>query len=561
MTRVESGILLLQNESSAAVQEPSDELRALVVELARLGNGPEDRSAALFQSLRKANSKDFTALLGGVHYLAADNDPLGARLLAAFLSVGTAGDRLLPRVETFRSARRLRQQIMADRRQTMAFQRDWLRRLDDLVQRARHLVQRQASEPETDVSEGRDTWALLGQALRILLDKLDADEVLDHQQRTMLGNLIELEVDAWQERISRLAGQVDPFRVVWVARMLPILAEADVLVRDLRQLIGWIREGNFRRAFRTKNSRASEVLDAKEMARLHKLLADRPELSTLHQLFEAQIQHPLTLNQLATATADVLALMARLHRNGWRSQAPDLLTALLLVRQQVESAELALPLDQDDAVLVEQVCDAPEDEAGAVGWGVRDSRVISGQLVVGVPDEDDPVLAWPDDLPLPQQDHPAAGLGPDAAAMAADEATEVADEAEEEEEKDPLDSGTAIKHLVMTNLQSTSILLGFLRNPKITAVPGLVADVATRTRNPQIIETIATDRALYNGFANRDVPLACLRNPTNVSVNVLRKFIHVKYVSKVELRRMARDTAGLRKEVIREINLYLETLG
>ena len=88
-----------------------------------------------------------------------------------------------------------------------------------------------------------------------------------------------------------------------------------------------------------------------------------------------------------------------------------------------------------------------------------------------------------------------------------------------------------------------------------------VEAVAARTRNPRVIETIAVDRTLHTGFANRGVPIACLRSPVNVSVKILRKFIHVKYVSKIDLKRMAQDRAGIRKEVIREIEKYLEALA
>ena len=65
---------------------------------------------------------------------------------------------------------------------------------------------------------------------------------------------------------------------------------------------------------------------------------------------------------------------------------------------------------------------------------------------------------------------------------------------------------------------------------------------------------------MHTGFANRSVPLAVLRSPVNVPISVLRKFIHVKYVSKVDLKRIAVDQAGVRKEVGREVKKYLKSL-
>jgi len=132
---------------------------------------------------------------------------------------------------------------------------------------------------------------------------------------------------------------------------------------------------------------------------------------------------------------------------------------------------------------------------------------------------------------------------------------------EEDDEENAEPAASAMKNLVLTNIQSTSLVLGFLRNPKFVGIPGLVESVAIRTRNPRVIETIAVDRTLHTGFANRGVALACLRSPVNVSVKILRKFIHVKFISKMDLKRLAQDRAGVRKEVIREIEKYLEALA
>jgi len=126
------------------------------------------------------------------------------------------------------------------------------------------------------------------------------------------------------------------------------------------------------------------------------------------------------------------------------------------------------------------------------------------------------------------------------------------------DEKD--ESQAARKQLVLTNISTISVLLEFLRDAKVTSIPGLVEEIVNRTRNPQVLETVATTRSLCTGFANRNVPLALLRSPVNVSVRTIRRFIHVKFVSKMELKRLAADKSGLRKEVHREIEKYLATL-
>jgi hypothetical protein len=119
----------------------------------------------------------------------------------------------------------------------------------------------------------------------------------------------------------------------------------------------------------------------------------------------------------------------------------------------------------------------------------------------------------------------------------------------------------AIRKLVLDNIMSTSVLLEFLRDPKISSIPGLVAEVVVRTRNPQVLEVIINNRTLHTGFANKAVPLACLRSPVNVPLKSLRRFIHVKYISKVDLKRLANDRTGIRREVGQEITRYLESLN
>jgi hypothetical protein len=146
-------------------------------------------------------------------------------------------------------------------------------------------------------------------------------------------------------------------------------------------------------------------------------------------------------------------------------------------------------------------------------------------------------------VPLPAGPAVAAGEG--------------GDDGEDEDDE----GHSAIKRRVLSSLHSTAVTLAHLRDPKVYAVPGLVEEVVHRTRSAQVAETIATQRQLHRGFANRGVPLALLRSPLNVSVKILRKFVHVQYVSKLELRRLASDRTGIRREVGLEVKHYLRTLA
>ena len=128
----------------------------------------------------------------------------------------------------------------------------------------------------------------------------------------------------------------------------------------------------------------------------------------------------------------------------------------------------------------------------------------------------------------------------------------------DEEESDSKDS---IRDLVMSNMNNTSVLLGLLKNAKIFSSPGVVAQVAQSCRVTRVLEVICTTKVLHTGYANKDVPFHLVRSPVRIPVKTLRRLIHVKYISKVELRRLARDKTGLRREVYDEVLDYLASLS
>ncbi len=236
----------------------------------------------------------------------------------------------------------------------------------------------------------------------------------------------------------------------------------------------------------------------------------------------------------------------------------DLLSTVVAVQQFTPGQGLGIPLDQEqEAVLQKVLADWQESEDGEPGpasWSQQGITLAAGQLLIDLGSVGEDPMVWPNGLPTAEDYDPTRPLK---SCVGLDENGEDQEGAENKNDMD----ASAIKHLVLSNIMSVSLILGFLRNPKIVAIPGLVAAVATRTRNPQIIETIVTDRTLHSGFANRDVPMICLRSPCNVSPKILSRFIHVKFVSKVDLNRMAKDRAGIRKEVASEINRYLRSLA
>ncbi len=509
-----------------------------------------DLSRKLFLALRKMiGTPELQSTLLAIQFLAFKGDVSGARLLAAYLDVTTAGARLIPFVQNFSNTRR-QQLFLEDLTGGLdGSAKDWHCRALHLAGQCKGFSLAEAPKVAAD------PWS----RMRAVLSKLLADVITGNgitaAHRSLMVDLLRLETDAWEERISRLAGTVNPFRISSVQRVLPILGHADANIRDLRQLATWVEAQQDRQAFTRHGFRALEVLEEKEFKAIYDCLKNEMKLQVLAGLHRGGRDNPMTLERLGTAVARLMALDCRLVSRGVKEDDLDLLSAVALVQQYARGNGLALPLDQEQDFILQEILASPDlespGEKGCGSWSFEGFSVEAGQLVLEFDNRGADLLAWPNGLPSPDDLDPSKPL------------VSVDDDLESEDcqgVKKDLDA-SAIKHLVMSSIMSTSVLLGFLRNPKVVSIPGLVAAVATRTRNPQIIETIATDRALYTGFANREVPLACLRSPCNVSPKTLRKFIHVKFVSKIDLKRMANDRAGIRKEIVREIAKYLDVLS
>ncbi len=547
------------------LRPPAPDHPGVLDELRLLAGGQVDRSILagdLYDLLRKHSGAPLArSVLLGIQNLAAQGEPAGARLLAALLEVATPASRLLPRVRGMSSTRRLWTAGSGSPGAPGLVMKEWQDRHQRIGTECCRLVAegRLPDEVRPETPGWEDPWG----SMRLVLDRLcragERQGELPAGPLGLLAGLLRLEADAWQERISQLAGNVDPFRMEAITRVLPLLSRSDGEIRDIREMVSLIESGDVGSAFLKPRLRGRAVMDAREFGMFEKVLKDCPELEPLHALIQAQLGIALEVPVMAHAAARLMGLAERLKLQGDRRQGLDLVTACRLVASCCQQGEVALPVPEAMAGAVQGVLGkpVPAGVSGPAAWDLRGMDLLVGQLVIVLPDPGDLPGIWPLGLPTlegPAHEPAAAGSTDPAAAAQAGESPDGKGE-------DAELTAAAKKNLVLTNLQSCSLVLGFLRNPKFTSVPGLVEAVAMRTRNPQVIETIATDRALHTGFANRGVPLACLRSPVNVSVTVLRRFIKVKYVSKVDLRRLALDRAGVRKEVVREIEKYLETLA
>ncbi len=576
LTGLDQSELLAENLSTAELQ-PTPEIVQELTHLALTQDELPFLAAELFEALRKVSGQPVAAqYLGAIQNLASGGGPAGARLLAAFLSVATPGERLLPVVRELNSSRRCHANFMSGSTGGGPLQTDWLKRLVRIEAVARARQGNQAAPAgSTDNQNPREQhpWPLLRSTLDDLLaHALREDFWTEEEGPALLADILRLDVDAWQERISMLAGNINPFKVKAVMRILPMLNRADSDIRDLRQMVGWVSDRDYESAFIRPLARWRESMDDADWKYVLRDLQGDENLGGLERLAEGLSDQPIMLPQLATGTRLIMDLSKALVSEGVRDESLDMFTACILAQSHFGNGQIVFAVEKELADAIAAVLPA----AGDTNHPLSELTLMSGLLVIdlaaNVPDlahglpcsaeasaaEEAALKAWrraneevdTEDLEALRE----KGL---------DLARKIDGEAEDDDDDDEvIDLGaTALKSLVMTNIQSVSVLLGFLRNPKVTSIPGLVEDIVNRTRNPQIISTIAHDRTLHTGFANKGVAVACLRSPVNVSVKTLRKFCHVKYVSKVELKRMAADRTGIRKEVAREIQKYLEALA
>jgi len=516
-----------------------DELRELALRQDQLST----RSRQLFEQLRKMLGQDrLISCLLGIQEMAACGDPAGARLLAAYLDANTPGSQLLPKVQRFTSTSRL---LDADEESVgKVFLEDWKKRLVKLVATCEARLGKRPATKSTKPMD-RQPLPLLRQALTTMMPQRGSDP--NTNDLKILAELIRLECDAYQERVSRLAGEIDPFRVTAVMRALPLLNRSDAEIRDLQRLVHWLEAGNVEAAFERRIPRFMEVLEDPEQRKLTAAVNSDPRLARLARIHEALAEDPPTIRQLAGPSARLLILGRDLASDGLREEPIHLLEALLLVLEHGLGGQLKIELTAElqEAVGRFLVAARRGGSDDLAGLEVREGALVLREPELGLGDR-----IWRHDLPTLEE-----------MTGGAEEETVEPVEDVTEEKPDEDKSATAVKQLVMNNIGSVSILLGFLRNPAMTAIPGLVADVVRRTRSGRVIEVVAGERALTSGNANKEVPRALLESPVNVPVKTLRRFIHVKYVSKTDLKRMAKDKARLRKEVCQEIEKYLASLN
>lgn len=114
--------------------------------------------------------------------------------------------------------------------------------------------------------------------------------------------------------------------------------------------------------------------------------------------------------------------------------------------------------------------------------------------------------------------------------------------------------------LVLSYMDNDNFIVELLNNPRVASRPGIVPLIALKSRSSRVLSIIANTHSLYTGFSNKEVPVNLLMNPAKIPLSAIRKFIHVRFVDKPTLARLAGKGSQIREEVRREIQHYLSSL-
>ena len=346
---------------------------------------------------------------------------------------------------------------------------------------------------------------------------LESRQKLPDEMMHFITQLAMLEVALLEKRVALLASAIDPDNPRRVAKLLPFLSRLDQDIEHMKDVVSRIATYE---PFLDRTLTLEQAVTSGELDKLLQQMAGDPSGAALGRIVQGMRQRPILSRAFACLVSQLyqIAHLRRAHLPS--AKPPDLMSILLQV---IECRQ------EDQSLAIEM-----EPEVAAAIW--------------------EEVAAW-------GAEHPAPGMivahyreGLDHDFVAADGTPLlIGDESKERE--------LSLSELIKKQIDNDPFILGVLDNPKATAMPGLIQMLARDSRSLRVLDRIIRVRRLHTGAANRDVPRRLLANPAHIPVSSLRPFVHVRFVSKTDLRHMARRGSEVRQEVAREIANYLDRLG
>ncbi len=482
---------------------------------------PRERNRRLGEIVRKMDPDETVEILKTAGKLAVREQPAGLRMLLGFLEVKRPGVEVLRQVETLNSLERVSLRLVGGGRLHAE------RSGEDAVAYAVLEVLEEATQLGI-VDLGLEVLPRKPEALQSLYRhirgwfrnmelRLEHGEKLKPDALNFIAHLAILEIDLMEKRVSHLAGIVDPYDVRGMGRLMPVLSRYDQDIEHMKNVVSRLTTYQ---PFYERMLTVEHILSTKETDKLERLLFADPLGEGLGRILQTIRANPILDREL-------IFLVSLVHQI-WvlRSQIvggprPDVLSVLYDVLEKGRGGTgLAVALEPNVADEIWPTLQT---------WGVL--RRGPDRLEVNYREERALDFIHPDGTPkLPERP--------------------------QEREVPDLN----LKELVRMQLNNEAFILGILDNPKATALPGLVPMIVSLSRSLRVLDRVMRDRSLYTGPANKEVPRMLLASPARLPLNSLKRFIHVRFVSRLDLERLGRSGSDVRSEVRREIQRYLTAL-
>ncbi len=512
----------LQTTANRLLRHPfaSSDLR--LIESLTGEQNPRDRQRRLSDVARKLDAVDTTHLLKLAAKMALQRKPGGIRLLFGFLEVRRPGAEVLRQLKSLSSLERIS-----------------LRLIHGTWQEAENAQETHPAIPIVEILEEATKVGALDLeiptlpretgAVRALYDHLRAwfsriAWILQNGQRVpddvlyFLTQIAMLEIHLMEQRVSNLASAIDPYDVRAMARLMPILSRYDQDIEHMKNVASRLKtyEPFFERMLTMEH-----VLSNNEMDKLLKQMNRDPAAAGLGRLLSAMRTQPILDREYAYHVSQIHQLSTLRTKAVGAKETPDILSMML------DTVEHLRPDGTLEALGEPEVFD---DQWNTIRtWGPE--RLAADRLRLFYREDYTLEFIDPDGTPrLPEnpEEKPVQELG--------------------------------MLELIRLQMNNEPFIMGILDNPKATSKPGIVTTIAASTRSLRVLDKIMRVRALYTGASNKDVPRILLTSPARIPTRRLTRFIHVRFVNKTDLARLAGKNSDVRQEIRREIEVYLRSL-
>jgi len=481
-----------------------------------------ERVVRLNQTLRELDTPEAVYFTLAVARLALRSDPSGLRVLSSLLNVKRPGVEVLKRLQSLSSLERVSLQIISGR---------W-----------REPSETEGENPVYSIME------MFGEATRIgVLDlglerlpkrsiaicsvvahlrhwfawvslKLSAGQKLPESDLNFLVQLCMIEIILTERRVSRIAESIDPYDMVGMARLMPILSRYDQDVDHMKTVVSQLTTY---RPFHERELSVEVAITENEIRKLQKALLKHPAGGVMARIIEQMRANPILEREYLFLVSVVHQIATLRALNLEEAPSPDVLSTVSLVLDYYrENQPIPIRIEPEIVQTIWPILRT---------WGILD--LAEEGLLLHYREERSLDFIEVDGTPkLPER--------PKAL------------------EKTSL----SIEEMVRSQMHNEMFLLGILGNPRALSKPRVIPLIALHSRSSRVLQRIAGTRSLHTGPANKDVPRLILMNPTRTPLATLRRFINVRFVSKTDLQRMASAHSDIRPEVRSEIAAYLKSL-